>query len=248
MSNAIHSLPIRISSPRAEGILQVSKWIKVQVLLDGSEMRQLIHTLGPLFCIVVSEAVKGDEALISLSAFLEKYEEYVSLLKQGQVPQSDAFRRFFSCALSTSLDICYAIVVGDNKFLIKPTRPILQLQTHHFFYSDLNGKFHPMVLSPESISWGLQISYPLLFQDPVTGQVAKVIDSPAFPNTAIFTQLRRWIRSFTLPTPFEVNAMRIHSTIRIGKQALVWIKNHLQLKQKGIQVVYSNKVGYLGIK
>ncbi len=232
----MHSLPIRISSPKAEGILQVSKWLKVQVLLDSSEMEQLIQTLGTLFFVIVSEPIEADVAVIPSTVFLERYADYIDLLKQGQIPNVDEFRRFFSCAMSTTLETFYAMAAGKDKFLIKPTKPVLQLQTHHFFYSDLNGKFHPMVLSPESISWGLQISYPQLFQDPATRQVVKVIDSPHFPNTAMFTKLMRWVRSFTLPTPFEVNGLRINSPIRIGKQSLAWIKIHPQLKERGIQI------------
>jgi hypothetical protein len=232
----MHSLPIQISSPKTEGILQVSKWIKIQVLLDLSEMQQLLQALGSIFFVVVSEPVAADEAVVLPQDFFKKYTDYVHLLKQGQAPNVDEFRRYFSCALSSSLETFYAIAAGNDKFLIKPKKPVVQLQTHHFFYSTLDGKFHPMVLSPESISWGLQLSYPQLFQDPVTRQIVKVTDSSDFPNTAMFSKLLKWMRSFTLPTPFEVEGVRINSPMRIGKQALAWIKNHPQLKQKGIQV------------
>lgn len=228
--------PIRISSPKTEGILQVSKWTKVQVLLDAEEMHGLLEGLGNIYFVPVSEPVKAEEGVISGSDFLKKYTNYISLLKQGQVPPPEEFRRLFSCALSSTLDCFYAIPAGEGKFLIKPTKPVLQLQAHHFFYSDLDGKFHPMVLSPESISWGLQVSYPQLFQDPRTRKVVKVVDSPDFPNSALFLKLFRWMRSFTLPTPFQVNGRRVNAPIRIGKQSLAWIKNHPQLKQRGIQV------------
>ena len=207
------TLPIRISSPKTEGSLQVSKWLKVQVLLDVDEMQQLIQSLGTLFFVVVSEPVKADEAVIFPNVFLEKYASYVDRLKQGQIPNADEFRRFFSCAMSSSLDTFYAIAVANDQFLIKPKQPIVQLQMHHFFYSDLDGKFHPMVLSTDSISWGLQFSYPQLFQDPITRQVVKVIDSPDFPNTAMFTKLLKWMRHFTLPTPFEVIPSSVENSI-----------------------------------
>ena len=231
----MYSLPIRASSLKTEGILQVSKWLKVQVLLDGNEMQQLIQTLREVFFVVVSEPIKADEAIILPDVFLEKYNEYIDLLKQGHVPNPDQFRRFFSSALSSNLDTFYAIDAA-GKFLIKPKKPIVQLQAHHFFYSDLDGKFHPMVVSADSISWGLQISYPQLFQDPITRQVNKVTDSPDFPNTGMFAKLLKWMRSSTLPTPFEVKGVRVNSPIRIGKQSLAWIKNHPQLKQKEIQI------------
>jgi hypothetical protein len=235
------SLPIRISSPKTEGILQVSKWLKVQLFLDADEMEELIKTLAPTSLVVVSEPIKADEAIIAPKVFLERYADYTDLLKRGRVPIPEEFRRFFSCAISSILETFYAIPTGNDKFLIKPTKPVLQLQAHHFFYSDLDGKFHPMVLSSDSISWGLQISYPQLYQDPVTRQVVKVTDSPDFPNTALFAKLLKWMRNNTLPTPFEVKGTRINSPIRIGKKSLTWIKNHPQLKQKSIQVLQLGK-------
>lgn len=227
------SFPIRISTPKVEGILQVSKWIKAQVFLNAEEMEELIATLKPLFFVVVSEPVKADDAIISPETFLAKYAEYVALLECGKVPPADEFRRFFSCAMSSSLNCFYAIATGSEKFLIKPIEPVVQLQAHHFFYSTLDRKFHPMVLSEESISWGLQFSYPQLSQDIKTRQIIK---TSAFPNTALFSKLMKWLRSSTLPTPFEVNEVRVNSPIRVGKKSLAWIKSHPQLKQKGIQV------------
>jgi hypothetical protein len=237
----MNSLPIQISSPKTEGILQVSKWLKVQVLLDVDEMQELIKTLGTVFFVIVSEKVKPDEVVVAPMTFLEKYADYVYLLKQGQVPTVEEFRRFFSCAISADLGVFYAMDVGGDQFLIRPKKPVLQLQAHHFFYSNLDQKFHPMALSPESISWGLQISYPQLYQDRITHQVVKVIDSPDFPNTAVFTKLLKWMRSFTLPTPFEVNRRQVNSPIRIGKQSLAWIKNHPQLKQRGIGIKFGKQ-------
>ena len=236
------AFPIRISTPKEEGVLQVSKWIKAQVLLNAEEMQDLVSSLEPLFFVVVSEPVTQEAALIPASVFLEKYSEYVDLLNQGHIPPASEFRRFFSCAMATDLQGFYAIAMGNGKFLIKPNCPVLQLQAHHFFYSDLDGKFHPMVLSEDSVSWGIQFSYPQLCQDPKTRQIVKVSNSEQFPNTILFTKLMKWMRSSTLPTPFEVKGKRINSPIRIGKKSLAWIKNHPQLQQKGIHVV--NKTSY----
>jgi hypothetical protein len=228
--------PIRISSPKVEGMLQVSKWLKVQVLLDSDEMQELLSVLSPVYFVVASELITADDAVISADSFLHKYAEYIRLLKQGQVPAPEDFRKYFSCALSTTLEPFYAIDAGKEKYLVKPLKPVVQLQAHHFFYSDLDGKFHPMVLSEDSVSWGVQFSYPQLFQDPKTRQVVKVTDTLEFPNSALFSKLMKWLRSSTLPTPFEVGGVRINSPIRIGKKSLAWIKNHPQLQKKGIIV------------
>ena len=228
--------PIRISSAKLEGVLQVSKWLKVQVFLDTDEMQELLRSLAPVEFVVVSGLIKAEQAVISSKAFQEKYADYVSLLKQGQIPSTDQFRSFFSAAMTRSLDVFYAIAAGDERYLIKPLKPVVQLQAHHFFYSTLDRKFHPMVLSEDSVTWGLQFAYPQLYQDPKTRQVIKVTDSSEFPNSQLFSKLLKWIRSSTLPTPFEVDGVRTNSPIRIGKKAYAWIKNHPQLQRDGISI------------
>lgn len=226
-------MTIQISNLKIEGVLQVSKWLKFQVLLDAEEMQDLLQALSPVFFVSVSAPVKPEEAIID--DFLKKYGEYVALLKEGRIPPVEDFRRYFSCALSADLESFYAIDMGDGRQLIKPRRPVIQLQAHHFFYSTLDQKFHPMVLSNESISWGLQFSYPQLFQDPVTRKIVKVGET--FPNTALFSRLQKWMRNATLPTPFVAQGKRTNSPIRIGKKSLSWIKNHPQLKQREIDVL-----------
>ncbi len=235
-------LDIRLSTPKAEGVLQVSKWLKVQVLLDSDEMQELLSSLGEVHFVCVSEPVQADDAVISAELFQEKYKEYVHLLKQGQVPSSNTFRRYFSSALTTELDAFYAISVGGDKYLIKPIKPVIQLQAHCFFYSQQDGKFHSMVLSEESISWGLQFSFPQLFQDFKTRKIGKVSTQPEFYNAALFSKVMKWMRSNTLPTPFEVNGVRTNSPIRIGKKSLAWIKSHPQLQKKGIAIAENVRV------
>jgi hypothetical protein len=229
-------LPIRISSPKVEGILQVSKWLKTQVLLDFEEMQELLCVLHPVDFVVVSELVPREGAVISADCFLRKYADYIHLLKQGEVPLSEDFRKYFSCAMTADFESFYAIAAGGERVLVKPVKPVVQLQAHHFFYSDLTGKFHPMVLSEESVTWGIQFSYPQLFQDLKTRQIAKVMHEPDFSNSALFLKLSRWIRSFTLPAPFEKGGVRVNAPMRIGRKCLAWIKNHPQLKKKGIAV------------
>lgn len=232
---------IRIGSAKTEGLLQVSKWLKVQVLLDDAEMRELLAVLGPVQFVVVSEPVTVEEAVVSPSVFAEKYAEYVQLLKEGKSPDPKHFRRFFSSAMTTTLAPFYAMPLANQKYLVKPMKPVVQLQAHHFIYSDLDHKFHPMVFGVESISWGLQFSYPQLFQDAQTRHVVRVKDTVEFPNSALFSNLLRWLRSHTLASPFIVNQKRINAPIRIGKRSLTWVQSHPELKRRGITILEKRK-------
>ncbi len=229
--------PLQISSPKERGILQVSKWLKYQVLLDVVEMEALLKALtidAPLCIAIVSEVVSEQSGLVESSEFLKAYTSYVQALKKGEIPDQKESKRYFSAVFTSSLDSLYAMQVGPSKYLIKPIAPIIQLQAHHFFYSTLDLKFHPMVLSQESVTWGLQFSYPQIFQDPLKGTIAKV--GPECPNTALFEKLGRWMRNYTLPTPFVVNGKRTNSPIRLGKQCLSWIGRHPQLAKKEIGI------------
>jgi len=225
---------ILISSLEKEGLMQVAKWNKFPVLLDILEMQDLFTSLHPFHLVNVSSPVKLGMEEISSQEFLRGYAEYIGALKQGEVPFLETYRSLFSCALSRALDPFYAIQVGTDRCLVKPRMPVIQLQAHSFFYSEVDKQFHSMVQGKESVFWGVQFSYPQLFQDPKAKTIVKVREE--FENTSLFTSLSQWIRSNTLPTPFVVQGVRTNSPMRIGKKGIEWVNNHPQLKTKSIKV------------
>jgi hypothetical protein len=92
-----------------------------------------------------------------------------------------------------------------------------------------------MVFGINSISWGIQFSYPQLYQDE-NCQIQVVKPGPEFPNTVLFQKMQRWIRQHTIPTPFLTPYQRINAPIRMGRQVLNWINNHPQLKAKNLSI------------
>jgi hypothetical protein len=207
----------------------VSKWIKHQVLLDDDEMRALFAHLGSFFLYNVSEVVADSQ--IFQDQFLKRYTAYIASLKNGQLIEA---RRDFSPVLSTVAEALHSHEVKTGYFLTKPCLPVIQLQLHHFLPSTADGKFYPMVLSQESISWGLQFSYPQIFQNQHTQTYAKV--DATFPNTALFSKLTKWLREFSAPTTFLWNNVKTSTPIRLGKKCFSWINTHPQLLSKGVSV------------
>lgn len=228
--------PLRLSTPAQEGVLRASKSLKMPLLLDEEEMESLLTHLGAFQIYVVSEVVSLEHMLISKQDFLEKYKEYVQALKRGERPDEMRFRRYFSSVFTTTPEALYAMQVGEDRFLVKPIKPVIQLQAHHFFVSSVDGKFHSMVLGKESVTWGIQFSYPQLAQDPLTHAFSKVRDTPEFPNTAIFTRLAKWVRQNSVPTPFIFQGKQQFVPIRIGKKCFSWIKRHPELAERGLQI------------
>lgn len=225
---------LRISSPREEGILQVSKALKFPVLLDDIEMCALMTALGSFYIGVVSEPAALDDLLIEKKTFLEAYKEYVETLKKGEIPSVALLRKYFSAVISTDLDAFYAMDVGQERFLLKSVKPVIQMQIHNFLYSPVDEKFHSLVLGRESVTWGIQFSYPQVAQDPKTKAISKV--SSDAPNSTLFTALSRWLREYTRPTPFVVGEKFSNEPMRIGKECFSWIAQHPQLKVKGIHI------------
>jgi hypothetical protein len=220
---------IRTSKPEREGKLRTSKNLKHQVLLDAEEMEELFAHLGDFSLYVVSQPVTDEQMEIPRSHFFALYRRYIESLKRGELLQDPLLRPFFSSIWTVDPSILYAMEVAGGKYLIKPLRPILQLQLHEFIFSNVDKKIHPLVQGPGSISWGIQFSYPQIYQDPKTDEMVKV--ARELPNSQLYFALSRWLRAHTLPTMFSYEGERIVSSLRLGKKCVSWIQTHPQLER-----------------
>jgi hypothetical protein len=230
------SFPVRVSSMQNEGELHVSKWIKHAFLIDNAEMEDLFQSLRPFFLIPATGVVQKDSLFVDPQEFLKRYREYLEWTKQSPGLPPQDLRRFFSLMFTVSMDCLYAAEVGAGRYVIKSILPVIMIQLHHFFISTLDQKIHPMVMSRESLCWGIQFSYPQVFEHPQTHEFSKVTVSSLFPNTAPFKTLIQWLRHHTMPTPLHFSGQRLYAPFRIGKQSLHWIHEHAGLKDRGIQV------------
>lgn len=221
--------------------LHVSKWLTCSVLLETQELQRLIAEL-PLFWIFsVGKLLGPEQGEISSSEFLEAYDAYMQSIKRGSLLPETAFQASFSTVWTCSLEALYAVYIDEEHKLIKPCRPVIQLQHHKMSYSKDDKKFRSMVFGVESIYWGLQFSYPQLYQDPQSLKVETVRESEAFPNTYLFHALQRWMRRHTIPTPFLVGEQIVNTPMRIGRECLPWIHHHPQLVQKDLRVVVKSE-------
>ncbi|MCP5508072.1 MAG: hypothetical protein H7A37_07215 [Chlamydiales bacterium] len=217
--------------------LQASKWLKIQMLVDSEEMHSLFDALRPFHIVRTGTVCAPGSSEVSYERFLACYHDYVETLKRGELPAPATFRPLFSSVFSRSFDVFYAVPVAEGQQVVRLRRPAVQLQAHFMDYSSIDGKFRPMVLGPNSITWGVQFSYPQIFQDLNKMEVLKVDDSDAFPNTALFRTIQSWQRKHTVPTPFLVEGQQINIPMRLGKEAFSWVNHHPQLQKKNLQVI-----------
>lgn len=231
MSNSI-----RISTSKDEGLYQVSKWLSFQILIDLNEMKDLLQTLGTFDICITGQIYKTGEEFISKEKFLECYSAYIEGIKTGKLIHESLYRSYFSSVFTKSLDDLYKLKISEDQFLLRVSRPVLQLQANRMHYSKLDGKFRPMIFGIDSIVWGIQFSYPQIFQDNRTKEIVSVLKSKEFPNSTLYHTLQKWIRKNTIPTPFVDGEKTIHATVRIGKNCLPWINHHPQLIERGLKI------------
>ncbi|HEX2582832.1 MAG TPA: hypothetical protein VHL30_01815 [Chlamydiales bacterium] len=219
----------RISTPQIEGNFQAAKWLKIQALVEPEELALLFNNVFEIYPL--SGGYSFDQFPLKKGEFLSAYRTWIEALKEGTPPKDEELRLFNATAWVSSPSAIWLQEIPGKKYLARPSEPFLQCQVHQMGYSTVDGEFRPMVLSRESIFWGLQFSFPQVYQHPKTGEFFDV------EKFDLFQSVRKWSREHTVATPMLVGGKRVNIPIRLGKGCFSWINQHPQLKAKGLSVV-----------
>jgi hypothetical protein len=233
------SCPLDISSIEIEGDYRCSKWISHAVLFSLEELQQLLHVVAPCFFVPIAEPVAKENWSIPLEAIFEKYKEYIEGVNNAADLPSPQLRRFFSLGLTCCLTDLYAVPLSQDRIFIKPKRPIIQIQLYRCYLSP-EKEFHPMILHPSSFSWGLQFSYPQIYEDPKTHEFSKVLQEESFANTKLYKTIVSWIREHTKPWTVVIEGKKIAAPFRLGREAEDPLSYHLGLKKALLYLAQSS--------
>ena len=162
---------------------------------------------------------------MQIDEFARLYEKYIATLK-GKIPRE---RIALSYALSQRLENFCTVKLSSNKYVCRMTGPDVQMQAYSFLL-DQSGKPLSQVFSADAIEFGLQFSYPAIFQDGLTSEVFSTTKN-TFSGWKLFSAIRKWIRSHTFPLPIHFQEKNSKLPIRLGRVAATWITNHIQLDQ-----------------
>ena len=192
--------------------LKASKYLTYSLLLDPSEMAQLMATLPDHTLYNVSEV--ADHVELSHLQFLSHYATYFEKLHAGDPPHTREARPYFTAALSATRD-AFAITETDRGFLTQANHPVIQMRAHSYTYSD--GKFHSMVHGEASRPWGIAFSFPQIYEAS-SGEIVEVYKDKNHPNTMLFRALATWVKNNTKPMSFMIDGQKKTATFRIGKR------------------------------
>jgi hypothetical protein len=208
--------------------LHCSKWLKHALLLTEKEMVDLFSIWAPYY--LFSPIQKGEKHrwLIGEEEFLNRYREYLLFLKENDVFPPPGLRKNFTLLLAASLEDIYAVPTKEEMFFLKAKRPVIQLQLYHAFFSRADGKIHAMAMDSSSFSFGLQIAYPQIYEDSLTGEYTKILHGGNFPTTLLYQQTIQWIRKNTRPFSYQQKGEEKIAPFRVGKEKLDWSSDHKQ--------------------
>ena len=195
------------------------------------EFQSFLKQLGTCFFVPATGVMTKNSWNISVEDLIVRYREYLSSLRQKEQLPSQEMRHFFSLFLSSSLDDFYAISLPQERFVIKTRKPVVHLQLYHCFVSRVNGEILPMVLHPDSFSFGLQFSYPQIYEDPKTHEFFKAMLEKKLHNTELFKKIVFWIRQNTKPASLCIGGKKVYAPFRLGKTAEDPMSYHLALQK-----------------
>ncbi len=198
--NSVEILTKQIDSP-------VSKWLHLQALLSLQELKALFDALNPVCLFFNGKVLTEEEVTDQQEAFLHFYEKYLKALVAKEECSLPPF------CLSRTEKSVYAFKVGENRFLIKPRAPLIQVREHRFLVTH-DGRVSSMAFGKGSIPWGIQFSFPQLFLE--EGKIVEVMKSKEYENKELFRTLKLWIREYTRPASLELNGKKTNCTFRVG--------------------------------
>jgi hypothetical protein len=205
-----------------------TKFLKIPFLVSRDEMACLMHALGDFEVLLLGKIVPSPK--VTHEVFLNEYHDYVKAIKTGEIPS-----RLNSFVWTNSGGVALQSF-GEKGELARPKMPMLLLQPSHVNYQQETKEFKPISFGQNLISWGFQLSYPTLYQDPISGKIEKVLENEKFGNTPLFKIFQKWIRKNTSPTPFLIEETKVNVPLRLGKECFSWIQHHRQLNERGLRV------------
>jgi hypothetical protein len=208
--------------------LNLSKWLKQQVLFDLEEVQQLFLEVPEIKLFNIGQVQPLDKCMITLKEFVGVYRDYLTTVLSNEEFKHQAM---LSLAIAPSCDFFKAMKVKEDQYLLRPKYPFIQMQKHNFIFSE-RGEILSMVKSADAISFGLQFSCPVIFQDPVTKKVININKDSRFDSLVqLQKKIFKYIRSQSKPLEINLQGKIVKVPIRLGLRCQDWIQKHPKLKQ-----------------
>lgn len=227
---------LQSSHPKIEGDYRVSKWMNFQLLLNESELLELFKEIEVQHLLCLSHVGIYEDLYLSKQNYLNLYAKYLELLQKDTILESREIIKKLNVAIAYDFQDFYKIPLPDDKILIKMKSPSIQIKPFHFVYNHELEKFLPNVCSSSTIYFGLEISFPQIFQDPKTFVIKHIFKDQKLKSAQQFKKIRSFVRDHTQPARFQIKDNVKVATFRIGKKCINFAKSCPALKKEGLLI------------
>jgi hypothetical protein len=190
-----------------------------------------MEMMGPFAIYPMAGALPIDTFPMPKEEFLVTYMSWIDSLKKGEIPSN--FGCLNASMWTRSSDSLWLQELPGKRYMARPRVPFLQVQVHHMGFSLVDKVFRPMSLSQDGIFWGLQFSFPQIYEHPRDG----IVETMQSEGAEMFQIVRKWSRDCTIATPILVDETRENLPIRIGKNCFSWVNRHPGLISKQLSVL-----------
>lgn len=212
--------------------LQVSKWMDFSVLLSDKELQDLFSFLSDFFLYSLGQI--SDQALVFPSTFLAHYKKYQNALQSADIPDRLEVNRNLSVWMTREKEAMDLQLIPQNRMMASAVIPAIRIQHHQFHFSREDQQIRSRVVG-NTVSWGIQISYPQLWINQ-QGVLVNLKKQDPLGNASLFQSIGRWMRKKTRPAPLFFEKKRITHSVRIGFEALQWAEKIQELNHFGLKI------------
>lgn len=168
-----------------------------------------------------------DTPIWTIKQFTNLYQTYAHRLQEGKP------LRLPAVGWSHQENAVQQLLI-EKRWLVRPIRPIIQLETHLLHFDPQAGRFFEKGFGATGLSWGVCLSFPQTYQDPETLETMK---STHTPNGKLFRQIQQWARHKTSPTSFLFKENRCTLATRTGLLAHTWAMSLPQLAVQNLGLI-----------
>ena len=223
------------STLNKEGAFKTSKHQRVQVFLSKDEFLDLLESLGEFYIVEHSKVLSCNAKTLSNEELISRYQKYLDAIYKEEVSRDVLMS--LSLAISGDCSSFYKIELPDQRCMVKQKMPALLLQPFSFHFDRENQEVFTGVHTEERIYFGVEISYPTIFQEPHSLETRFLLKEKDNQNTKIYKELTRRIRKMTVPTQLQINEKKKAFSFKIGVKQLLFAAKHPKLKKENLKLM-----------
>lgn len=179
-----------------EGV-NFSNYISQGVLLSTEDLRNLFLELVPFNFYNVSSVQTLSDPPLNVAGVLEFYEAYLEKLLSNASIDSKEVQKMFSLALAENDQAFTRVDLPGSRFLLKPSRSVIQWQPLGLFISSMDHEIHTKTFAKEVQSFGIKWSFAQVYEDIASHKITQV--GPQDLEWEKLMIFRRFVRHHTEP-------------------------------------------------